>query len=80
MQKIGYIFSWILTLIGISFLFITFVTYYSLSSFIPAINETLFPGKTYILDYTVPSIISISCIIVGIIMCYYFYRKESHTN
>ncbi len=78
MHKIGYIFSWILTLIGIIFLFITFTMYSTLRSFIPAINETLLPGKMYILDYTIPSIMGIVCIIVGITMCYYFYRKESH--
>jgi hypothetical protein len=79
MNKIGYVFSWILTMLGIVFLFATFTIYTSLRSFIPAINETLLPGRTYILDYTIPSVISVLCIITGIVMGIYFYRKEKHT-
>ncbi|MBL4933282.1 hypothetical protein [Clostridium paridis] len=79
MNKIGYIFSWILAMLGIVFLYITFIVYTSLRSFIPAYNETLLPGKIYILDYTIPSVMSVLCIIAGIVMGIYFYRKENHT-
>jgi hypothetical protein len=78
MNKLGYIFSWILTLIGIIFMFIDFLAYVCMRSFIPTINEKLFPGKTYILDFTIPTSISIVCIILGIVMSYYFYKKDTY--
>ena len=71
MNKIGFIFSCILTLIGIIGSFVI--------GFIRFFQARIFP-LNYSLDYTFLSFMSIFCVVIGFLLCFYFYKKEPHSK